>query len=306
MMWTRRAKVMIRKPIADYIEQVYYTAALAGLGIRTRRRMPHASEEGQTWRSPPHPRGHVQRVYRRGGRPTSRDDEPARAPMAASRRSVWVHGRHPQQQRFESRTGFRHPGLNSIAISPADNLKSIQTGPTCVVGQATPDSLKLVILQEPIANNNCARPGSDRGYVGGADQHDRSGSYLREADQGDSTKLTSDGVSGPFRILYAESGTGTKLGRCPGPVGGPGGVSVARFDGTRTGRRYSGHLWTGTQGAAVQWVFLNEPGVDSLLAANDMVEVFSGRVGSLPIRPTHRRHLRREVHGRLSPWAALA
>ena len=42
---------------------------------------------------------------------------------------------------------------------------------------------------------------------------------------------------------------------------------------SRTGKRYNGHIWTkaGAQGDAVQFRFLNDPGTDDLLEANDYV-----------------------------------
>lgn len=49
----------------------------------------------------------------------------------------------------------------------------------------------------------------------------------------------------------------------------------AKFDGVRTTKRYTGHLWTGTAGAAIQWIFSpDDPGVDDLVAANEYVEVY--------------------------------
>jgi len=54
-------------------------------------------------------------------------------------------------------------------------------------------------------------------------------------------------------------------------------LAVAKFDGTRTGKRYTGHLWTdaGSQGTAIQWIFDcgNDPGTSSVIGANEYVQV---------------------------------
>lgn len=50
-------------------------------------------------------------------------------------------------------------------------------------------------------------------------------------------------------------------------------VVVIKWDSTRTGKRYNGHLWLdgGTQGDAVQFRFVNDVGTANLLDANDYV-----------------------------------
>jgi hypothetical protein len=62
------------------------------------------------------------------------------------------------------------------------------------------------------------------------------------------------------------------------PPGRPGKTLIAKWDVSpngRDGNRYMGHLWNGdgTQGAAIQWVFLNDPGTDDIIAADEYVEV---------------------------------
>ncbi len=126
----------------------------------------------------------------------------------------------------------RHPGLNSIAISTADNLKSSRPG-RHAWWPGTPDSLKLVIRK-----SQSPKPACGRALIAGMSavrQLDRYGSFYANR-PGGSTKLTATACAGRF-APYADRPD--EVGRCPGPVGGPGGVSVARFDG-RTGRRYSG------------------------------------------------------------------
>jgi hypothetical protein len=56
------------------------------------------------------------------------------------------------------------------------------------------------------------------------------------------------------------------------PEGGK--TVIAKFDVSRNGKRYVGHLWTGQQGAMIQWVFLNDPGTDSIIGTNEYVEVY--------------------------------
>jgi len=58
----------------------------------------------------------------------------------------------------------------------------------------------------------------------------------------------------------------------PSPKGA---IVVAIFDGSRNGKRYTGHIWTGTQGAAIQWIFDwgNDPGTANIIGANEFVEV---------------------------------
>lgn len=54
-------------------------------------------------------------------------------------------------------------------------------------------------------------------------------------------------------------------------------TKVAKFDGTRTGKRYTGHIWAddGTQGDAIQWLFDwgNDVGTSSVIGANEYVQV---------------------------------
>lgn len=52
-----------------------------------------------------------------------------------------------------------------------------------------------------------------------------------------------------------------------------GSLTVLKFDGTRSGKRYTGHVWNddGTQGASVQFRFVNDPGTAALLGANEYV-----------------------------------
>lgn len=195
--------------------------------------------------------------------------------------------------------------INGIVITPADNLKAFQCRPVFTANLATPDSVKLVILQQPVLSNCFGQA-----LVAGLSAvriniTDASHTYAKPTDN-DASRLTSDGMSGPFRILYAESGTGTKWAVVQWPVGG-GGIAIARFDGTRTSKRYTGHLWTGSQGAAIQWLFMNDPGIDSLIGANEYVEVFSAPtwLASDAAYGDVSTYGQKYI-ARLSPWAALA
>lgn len=164
--------------------------------------------------------------------------------------------------------------INGIALSPTDNLRAFQSRPVFTAGMATPESTKLVILQEPIAAGRIGEA-----LVAGVSAvriniTDVAHTYAKPT-SGDAAKLTSDGASGPFRILYVEPGTGSKWAAVQWPVGGVAGVSVARFDGSRSGNLYTGHLWTGTQGDAIQWVFDwgNDPGIDAIIDEGAFVMV---------------------------------
>jgi hypothetical protein len=164
--------------------------------------------------------------------------------------------------------------ISGIAIAPADNLPAFQTRPVFTTSVATADSTKLVILQQPISSTRFGQALIAGMSAVRINMTDATHTYAKPT-ANDPTKLTSDGGSGPFRILYAESGTGTKWAVVQWPVGGGSPIVIAKFDGTRTSKRYTGHLWSGSQGAAVQWIFLNDPGVGALLSANEYVEVFA-------------------------------
>ena len=83
--------------------------------------------------------------------------------------------------------------------------------------------------------------------------------------------------------------------------------AVIRYDGTRSTKRYTGHIWTdaGAQGAAVQFRFPNDPGVAALLDANNYVFAWPaptwdtdaswGAVGTYGAK----------YWAILSPWAAM-
>lgn len=88
------------------------------------------------------------------------------------------------------------------------------------------------------------------------------------------------------------------------PEGGGGTFTIIKYDGTRSDKRYTGHIWTGEQGDLVEFRFLNDPGTDTLLNSSDYVmgipcpdwdednEIWSGDYDKyLAI---------------LSPWSALA
>jgi WD40 repeat protein len=53
------------------------------------------------------------------------------------------------------------------------------------------------------------------------------------------------------------------------------GQIIAKWDSTRTGKKYKGHIWTGSQGAAIQWLFDwgNDPGTADIIDAGDFVQV---------------------------------
>jgi len=55
--------------------------------------------------------------------------------------------------------------------------------------------------------------------------------------------------------------------------GGASDLVVIKFDGSRSGKRYTGHIVEddGSQGDAVQFRFLNDPGSDDILDPNDYV-----------------------------------
>ena len=61
------------------------------------------------------------------------------------------------------------------------------------------------------------------------------------------------------------------------PFSSPSKTLLAKFTGTRTGKRYTGRLVKddGSLGANIQWIFDwgNDPGVEDIIGANEFVEV---------------------------------
>jgi hypothetical protein len=48
----------------------------------------------------------------------------------------------------------------------------------------------------------------------------------------------------------------------------------AKFDGAWSDGRYTGHLWTGIQGTAIQWIIVDDPIVESQWDSGDILEVY--------------------------------
>ena len=76
-------------------------------------------------------------------------------------------------------------------------------------------------------------------------------------------------------------------------------TKYAVFDGSRSGMWYSGHIRNedGSLGDAVQFTFLNDPGVADLLDADDVVEIKRC--------PDWLSSDRNAYVATLSPWAAM-
>lgn len=121
--------------------------------------------------------------------------------------------------------------ITGMALTPADNPRQFQSRPVFTLGLPKPDSTKLVILQEPIVAGRAGH-----GLISGVsavriDMTDAAHAFAKPID-GDPTKLVSS-AAGPFRILYAESGTGTKWAAVYFPVssGATGNVRIVKVTG---------------------------------------------------------------------------
>jgi len=164
------------------------------------------------------------------------------------------------------RKRFEVLAIEGIIISPAQNLPEFQRAPAFACGLPAADSAKLVILVEPVRSGRLGRALIQGVSAVQVDMQD-AGHEFADPTDADATKLTS-ADSGAFRILYVETGTGTKWAAVQWPVGGATGTISAKFDGTRSGRCYTGHVLNsdGTLGAEVQFVIDNDPGTYSLPA----------------------------------------
>ncbi len=168
---------------------------------------------------------------------------------------------------------FAVMGLSGIVIPPADNELEFQSRPAFDVVVPTEDhSDSFVILTEPVAAGRLARA-----MVAGVtpvklDVQSEDDQYA-VAKAGETAHLETG--SGSARILWKESGTGLKWGVVLFPVGQAQLTAFAVFDGNRTNTRYTGHIKNdgGSLGDAVQFMFLNDPGVADLLDPNDVVEI---------------------------------
>jgi hypothetical protein len=170
-----------------------------------------------------------------------------------------------------NRNQFEILEITSIAIAPADNEPLFKARPLFVCSLPTSGAKKLVVLQRPIANNAFG-PAMIQGMSFAKVNMVNADDKYAGPKENDPTKLESSS-SGPFLILYAEPGTGDRRSAVLFPVGEP--VTIAKFDGTRTGKRYTGHIVKsdGTNGDSVQWMFLDDPGDVDLIEANTRVIV---------------------------------
>lgn len=118
--------------------------------------------------------------------------------------------------------------LTGIVIPPGDNLELFQSRPAFTGGLPADDSTKLVIAQAPIPSQAMAMAMIAGMSVVQVNMTDGTHGYAKPTEN-DPTKLTSSD-SGPFRILYAESGTGTKWAAVlfPTAVGGESEARAAR------------------------------------------------------------------------------
>jgi hypothetical protein len=174
-----------------------------------------------------------------------------------------------------NRSRFEIVAVTGVETTPSADLNKFKNHTVFTVGMPAADSTKLVILQNSI---KATKYGTGKIYgnsVVQIDMTDATHTYAKPT-ASDPTRLTSDATSGLFRILYVASGTGLKWGAVQWPIGGASTPTLfAKFDGSRTGKRYTGHIWTGSQGAAIQWLFVNDTGIDDIIDANELVEVFA-------------------------------
>jgi len=108
--------------------------------------------------------------------------------------------------------------ITGISITPTDNLSSFQSRPFFVGTEAADDAEKVAIAQLPIADGEYG-PALIMGMSAVQIEMTDEIHEFAKPTNGDPSKLTSD-TEGPFRILYVESGTGTKWASVIWPVGG--------------------------------------------------------------------------------------
>lgn len=194
-------------------------------------------------------------------------------------------------------------GINTPIILPTDNLNGFKNRVAFNVVVPTADHAeKFVILTEPLAAGRLGK-----GMVSGVTPVKLS--VQSEDDEYAAVKVGETGFletgQGPAQILWKEPGTGTKWGivQFPFSLSDTEYPKIAKFDGSRTGACYTGHIKEdgGGVGAACRWKFPNDPGVENLLDANDYVMVWpapgwdtTGWSGS-----------GEKYWAQLTPWAAM-
>ncbi|NLE60888.1 MAG: hypothetical protein GX616_21295 [Planctomycetes bacterium] len=194
-------------------------------------------------------------------------------------------------------------GIQGVVIAPADNLEAFQNRIALSVGLPVAGE-PFAVLQEPVADGSIGRAMVTGVSVVQLNILDASHGYAKAGT--DPGSLTTD-TSGNARILWKESGTDLKWGVVQFPVSTAGtGLAVLKYNGSRTGKRYSGNVVNddGSLGDACQFLFPNDPGIDTLLATNNIVYAVpcptwdTGNAAWFGTSPKY--------HAILQPWSAWA
>lgn len=162
--------------------------------------------------------------------------------------------------------------IGGIVISPTDNLRQFQSRPGFTLVLPTAESQRLVILQEPVRSGRVGEA-----LIAGVSavrvaMLDATHAYAKPTD-GDATRLTS-AAGGPFRILYAEPGTGTKWAAVYFPVtaGGSSFVRVVQITGGED-TTYVGDTVDGGEFMTITFTLANYAGGYRLYSGGDLVLV---------------------------------